>query len=68
MDRTASPLRAYRKAQKLTLGVLSEPVGVTPGQLSRIERFGTTSLPTALKLAEITGLPVADFAPRETVG
>lgn len=65
MSETApTPLRAFRKsrAEKMTLRDLAEKVGVTEGQLSRIERDGTESLPMALKLAEITGLPVESFA------
>jgi transcriptional regulator with XRE-family HTH domain len=58
------PLRTFRKAQTpaLSLKALAERVGLTEGQLSRIERKGTESLTTAMKLSEITGLPVESFA------
>lgn len=64
MDKTMTPLREYRKAKKLTLHQLSKTVGVSEAQLSRIERFGTTSLDRALSLAAHTGLRPEDF--RET--
>lgn len=63
---TPTPLRRFRKAKALTLEALSAQAGMTPGQLSRIERHGTTSLPTAIKLAELTGLPVQVFAEAES--
>lgn len=58
-----SPLRAYRLAHKpkMPLRTLAERIGVTEGQLSRIERGGTTSLETALRLATATGLPIEAF-------
>jgi transcriptional regulator with XRE-family HTH domain len=59
-----TPLRAFRKAQaqKMPLRELALKVGVSESQLSRIEREGTDSLPLAIKLAEITSLPVEAFA------
>lgn len=59
-----TPLRAFRKAQaeKMPLRTLAEKVGVSESQLSRIEREGTDSLPLAIRLAEITRLPVEAFA------
>jgi transcriptional regulator with XRE-family HTH domain len=58
-----TPLRAFRKAQaqKMPLRELALKVGVSESQLSRIEREGTDSLPLAIKLAEITSLPVESF-------
>lgn len=60
------PLRRFRNAQspKLSLKALADQVGLSESQLSRIEREGTTSLPQAMKLSEITSLPVEAFAPR----
>ena len=58
-----SRLRAFRHQRKLTLGVMAKQLGITPGQLSRIEREGTTSFPRAIALADMTGLPVGAFAP-----
>jgi transcriptional regulator with XRE-family HTH domain len=60
----ANSLRQYRKDRKLTLVELSAKVGLSHSQLSRIELDGTHSLPTALKLVEVTGLPVETFAPK----
>lgn len=59
-----TPLRAFRKAQaeKMPLRELAEKVGVSESQLSRIERNGTDSLPLAMRLSEITNLPVEAFA------
>lgn len=64
MSEPVPPLRAYRASQspKIPLRTLAEQIGVTEGQMSRIEREGTTSLPHAMKLSEITGLPVETFA------
>lgn len=58
------PLRAYRLAQtpKVPLRKIADDIGVSESQLSRIEREGTDSLPIAMKLAEITSLPVEAFA------
>lgn len=58
-----SPLRAFRQSQqpRMPLRTLAERIGVSEGQLSRIERGGTTSLDMALKLASETGLPVEAF-------
>jgi transcriptional regulator with XRE-family HTH domain len=62
-----TPLREYRKAAGVTLADLAPRVGVTEGQLSRIERFGGASLTTAAKIEELTGLSAASFvkAPAE---
>lgn len=61
MNAPLTPLRKFRKDQGKTLDDLAPEVGVTAGQLSRIERQGTESLTTALKLSEVTGLPVEAF-------
>lgn len=58
---TPSPLRMRRKALNLTLSELARKVGVTEGQLSRIERFGGVSAPIAVKLQEVTGVSVAEI-------
>ncbi len=42
-----------------------EGMSVSLAQLSRIELGGTTSLPHAMVLARVTGLPVETFAPRK---
>jgi transcriptional regulator with XRE-family HTH domain len=49
-----TPLRAYRKTNKLTLAEVADMIGISEGQLSRIERFGTDALGIALKLAALT--------------
>ncbi|MCR5875136.1 helix-turn-helix domain-containing protein [Phenylobacterium sp. J426] len=62
----ATPLRTFRHAQtpRWSLKDVAEALGLSESQVSRIERDGTTSLPLAMKLAKITGLPVESFAPR----
>jgi len=54
-----TPLKAFRRNNGLKLRDLAEQIGVTEGQMSRIERNGTNSLSTALRIANVTGLPVA---------
>lgn len=61
-DTALTPLRRFRMAKSLKLHELSAQLDMTPSQLSRIEREGTTSLPTAMKIAAVTGLPIQDFA------
>lgn len=60
------PLRKFRERQKprLTLEALAEQVGISLPHLSRVERFGTNSLPLAMRLRELTGLPVETFSAR----
>lgn len=62
--RMATTIRDIRKARKLTLKAVATHVGITEGQASRIEREGTGSFSTALKLAELLQVPVELFAPR----
>lgn len=57
-----TPLRIRRKNLGLTLASLAERVGITQGQLSRIERGGRTSLDTAVKLEAATGVSAAQIA------
>lgn len=40
-------------------------MSVSLSQLARIETGGTTSLPHAMVLARVTGLPVETFAPKQ---
>ena len=61
-----TPLRAYRKANGKTLSEIAEGLGLSEGQLSRIERFGTTQLDVALKLAALTKSPAASFQKEES--
>lgn len=61
----ATPLRKARQKCKMPLHELAAELGVTVGQMSRIERFGTKSLPHALVLAEKFKLKPADLAPRD---
>lgn len=49
-----TPLRAYRKANKKTLAEIAAEIGMSEGQLSRIERFGTDQLSIAIRLATMT--------------
>ena len=56
-----SALRTRRKELGLTLAQLAAKVGVSEGQLSRIERDGTSSLDRALKVARETGVPVEEL-------
>jgi transcriptional regulator with XRE-family HTH domain len=62
---TMQPLREYRKTHGLTLKAMAARLDMSDSQLSRLEREGTTSLPTALRIANATGLPVESFAPVE---
>lgn len=62
-----TPLRRARQKRKLSLQVVADELGVTVGQMSRIERFGTKSLPHAMILAEKFRLKITDLAPREDV-
>lgn len=56
------PLNAWRKSQELTLTQVGQMIGVSNGQMCRIENEGTDMLPVAMRLSEITGLPVETFA------
>lgn len=58
-----TPLRKYRTDRKLSLEAMASQFGLTKGQLSRIEVFGTNSLPRALAIAEATNLPVEAMKP-----
>lgn len=64
-DPKLNPRRIARKKRNMTLQDLAVEIGVTVGQMSRIERQGTTFLPHALKLAETLRLPVDVFVPQE---
>lgn len=55
-------LRNRRKEMGLTLVELAERVGLTAGQLSRIERGSTPSFKTALALERLTGVSAATLA------
>ena len=57
-----TPLRIGRKNLGLTLAGLAERVGISQGQLSRIERGGRTSLDTAVKLEALTGVSASEIA------
>jgi transcriptional regulator with XRE-family HTH domain len=67
MDLPDPPLRAFRHSRtpRMPLHELANRVGLSESQMSRVEREGTNSLPLALKLAEVTGLPVETFAAGE---
>lgn len=58
-----NPRRLARKRKKLTLQQLADEIGVSLGQMSRIERFGTPSLVHAAKLADRLRLNVRQFLP-----
>jgi transcriptional regulator with XRE-family HTH domain len=62
---TDTPLRAARKRKKLSLQALATELGVSLGQMSRIERYGTKSLPHALYLSERLRVSVKALAPRD---
>lgn len=53
-----SDLRTRRKELGLTLAQLAAKVGVSEGQLSRIERGGKPSLSSALAIERETGISV----------
>lgn len=56
-----TPLRAYRKANGLTLGQVAPKLGVSESQLSRIERVGTPKLKLAMDMAALTEQPIEQF-------
>ena len=57
-----SALRQYRAENGLTLNDLATRTGIGESHLSRLERRKAgISLPNAIKLAEVTGLPVDAF-------
>lgn len=63
-----SPLRERRKAMNMTLEEMAEKLGITAGQLSRVERGKSTSLETALAIRRLTGVavpPLADACERD---
>lgn len=66
MSESVPPLTKFRERHhpKLTLEALAAAAGVSVGHLSKVERFGTANFKLALRLADLTGLPVASFAPR----
>lgn len=58
-------LRKVRKAKQMSLAELAAKVGVSEGQLSRIERGESgVSLATAAALENETGIPASSWAPR----
>lgn len=59
-------LKEWRKRAKINLADLASRCGVSEGSMSRIERGEQTpSLPIAVKLEEITGIPAREFLPAE---
>jgi transcriptional regulator with XRE-family HTH domain len=61
MESTVDLRRMRRKQRDMTLADLAKRVGLSTGQVSRIEREGTSSLPVAIKLSEALNLPVESF-------
>lgn len=58
-----SPLRRYRVENNVTLSVLAAKAGIGETHLSRLERGKAgVSLSKAIKLAEVTGLPIEEIA------
>lgn len=55
-------LRDRRKQMGLSLRKLADMIGVTEGQLSKIERTGRPSLQTAVRLSEVTGLTAKEIS------
>lgn len=63
-----TPLRIFRRSRKETLEALAAKLGITAGQLSRIERGKSTSLETAMAIKRLTGVnvgPLADVSDRD---
>jgi len=57
-------LQEWRKRAKRTLADLAAQCGTSEASMSRIERGAQTpSLPIAVKLEEITGIPAREFLP-----
>lgn len=67
MSVSANPIRQARKERNWTLDDLAARLKISSGQMSRIERNGTTSLEHALTLSEALGLPVQTFRARDAV-
>jgi transcriptional regulator with XRE-family HTH domain len=55
-------VRDYLRANDMTQEQLAEQVGVVPGHLSDILNGKTPSLPVAVRLENLTGIPARDFA------
>lgn len=71
MSAQVPALTAFREAHtpKMTLRTLAQRAGVSVSHLSRVERRGTANMKLALRLAQITGLPLSAFAPaNDTAG
>lgn len=60
-----TPLRLARKRRGLSLQDMASQLGVSLGQMSRIERYGTTYLPHAVKLGEMLEMHPAAFGKKE---
>lgn len=59
-------LKEWRKRAKKKLADLAGPCRLSEGSMSRIERGEQMpSLPVAVKLEEITGIPAREFLPPE---
>lgn len=58
-----TPLRKARNDKGLTMQQAADAIGISLAQMSRLERHGTNSLPTAMKLAEVLKVPVEMAAP-----
>lgn len=66
MDTEPHRLRAYRKANGLTLGALAGQVESTAATISRIEtRKLLPSMTLTARLVAATGLPADAFLPRQ---
>jgi len=67
-DHPQHPLRAYRRANGISLGELAHQVGVSEATLSRIETWKQTpSLSLVGVLRDKTGLTADAFLPTEIV-
>lgn len=67
MSLHANPIRQARRERNWTLEDLAAKLGVTSGQMSRIERNGTTNLEHALTLAKELNLPIQTFRAKVAV-
>lgn len=60
-----TPLRIARKRRNLSLQDMAAQLGVSIGQMSRIERYGTNDLTHALRLSELLEMHPGAFVRKE---
>lgn len=65
MHKIGGTIRELRKQRRLTLDLVAQRTGLTPGYLSKIERdLSSPPLSTVIRLAAALGVEMADFFPQ----